>query len=69
MPSALENSNPDGKVTHTDEEWREILSPQQYHVLREKGTERAFTGALPENHETGNYHCAGCGAMLFLSGA
>jgi peptide-methionine (R)-S-oxide reductase len=57
------------KVTHTDAEWREKLTPQQYHVLREKGTERPYTGALTENHETGNYHCAGCRALLFLSGA
>src|ERR1700761_7060461 len=58
-----------GKVTKTDAEWRAQLTPQQYHVLREKGTERPFTGALTENHETGNYHCAACGALLFLSGA
>ena len=57
------------KVTHTDAEWREKLTPEQYRVLREKGTERPFTGALTENHDTGNYHCAGCGALLFLSGA
>jgi peptide-methionine (R)-S-oxide reductase len=57
------------RVTHSDAEWREKLTPQQYHVLREKGTERPYTGALTENHETGNYHCAGCGALLFLSGA
>jgi peptide-methionine (R)-S-oxide reductase len=57
------------KVVHSDAEWRSMLTHEQYHVLREKGTERPFTGALTENHETGNYHCAGCGAMLFLSGA
>jgi peptide-methionine (R)-S-oxide reductase len=57
------------KVTHTDAEWRKKLTPEQYRVLRDKGTERPFTGALTENHETGNYHCAGCGALLFLSGA
>jgi peptide-methionine (R)-S-oxide reductase len=64
-------SQPDtsAKVTHTDAEWRKLLTPEQYRVLREKGTERPFTGALTENHETGNYHCAGCGALLFLSGA
>ena len=42
-----------------------LLTPEQYRVLREKGTERPFTGVLTENHETGNYHCAGCGALLF----
>ena len=57
------------KVALTEAEWRARLTQEQYRVLREKGTERPFTGALEENHETGNYHCAGCGALLFLSGA
>ncbi len=57
------------KVTKSDAEWRAQLTPEQYNVLRQKGTERPFTGALTENHETGNYHCAGCGALLFNSGA
>ncbi len=57
------------KITRTEAEWRSQLTPEQYHVLREKGTERPFTGPLTHNHETGNYHCAGCGALLFLSGA
>jgi peptide-methionine (R)-S-oxide reductase len=56
-------------IAHTEAEWRARLTPEQYRVLREKGTERPFTGVLTENHETGNYHCAGCGALLFLSGA
>ena len=57
------------KVVHTETEWRSLLTTEQYHVLREKGTERAFTGILTETHETGDYHCAGCGAMLFMIGA
>ena len=57
------------KIDRSDAEWRAALTPEQYRVLREKGTERPFTGALTENHETGNYHCAGCGELLFLSGA
>jgi len=57
------------KITRTDAEWRATLTPEQYRVLREKGTERPFTGLLTENHETGNYLCAGCGELLFLSGA
>jgi peptide-methionine (R)-S-oxide reductase len=57
------------KMERSEAEWRQALTPEQYHVLREKGTERPFTGPLTYNHETGNYHCAGCGALLFLSGA
>jgi peptide-methionine (R)-S-oxide reductase len=57
------------KVVRTEAEWRAMLTHEQYRVLREKDTERPFTGALTENRETGNYHCAGCGALLFLSGA
>ena len=69
MTSTPQQPEAPAKVTRTDEEWRKMLTPEQYRVLREKGTERPYTGALTENHETGNYHCAGCGALLFLSGA
>jgi len=62
------NKNPK-KVVRTDAEWRALLTQEQYQVLRQKGTERPFTGVLTENHETGNYHCAACGALLFGSDA
>ena len=51
----------------TEAEWREKLSPEQYQILREAGTERAFTGKYEKNKEPGLYTCAGCGAPLFSS--
>ena len=57
------------KVVKTDAEWRAILSPQQFHVLREKGTERAFTGEYCASHDRTMYVCAGCGQELFGSDA
>lgn len=55
------------KVTKSEQEWREQLSPEQYRVCREKGTERAFTGRYNKHYETGTYTCACCGAPLFES--
>jgi len=55
------------KVERTDEEWKRILSPQQYYVARKAGTERAFTGKYHDFHGKGVYGCACCGTDLFLS--
>jgi peptide-methionine (R)-S-oxide reductase len=55
------------KLTLTESEWRARLSPEQYHVLREAGTERAFAGSLNFNKDSGRYDCAGCGNPLFTS--
>ena len=56
-------------VNKTDEQWREELSEFEYHVLREAGTERAYTGELLEEHREGIFSCRGCGAELFRSNA
>jgi peptide-methionine (R)-S-oxide reductase len=55
------------KIVKTEAEWRKQLTPEQYNVLREQGTERAFTGALADNHEDGDYYCAACHLKLFSS--
>ncbi len=55
------------KVTKSDQEWREQLTPEQYRICREKGTERAFTGEYSDCHEEGTYQCACCGNALFNS--
>src|SRR5690349_6132836 len=55
------------QVTKSDQEWRKALTPEQYHVLREEGTERAFVNAYHDNHDSGLYHCAGCDLALFSS--
>ena len=55
------------KVTKTDAEWQRILTPDQFRVLRQDGTEMAFTGKYWNNHKAGTYRCAGCGLTLFES--
>ena len=56
------------KVRKTDEQWQSELTPEQYEVMRRKGTERAFTGEYWDSHDHGVYRCAGCGSELFDSG-
>src|SRR6266699_4731487 len=57
------------EVEKSDADWRAELTPEQYQVLRQKGTEPPFTGKYVHNHDDGTYRCAGCGAVLFGSDA
>ncbi len=56
------------KIKKSEDQWKKILSPEQYHILREKGTERPFTGKLLYNKKSGIYVCGACGNPLFSSG-
>jgi len=67
MKAPAKNEGAVGHVEHTEAEWKKLLTPEQFHVLREEGTERAFTGKYWKNHEKGVYVCAGCGLPLFSS--
>jgi peptide-methionine (R)-S-oxide reductase len=60
-------TNPAEKVVKTETEWKKELTPDQYHILREKGTEQAFTGKYWNNHAKGTYLCAACGLELYSS--
>ena len=55
------------KLEHTEDEWKHLLSPEQYYILRQAGTEAPYSGALEKNHERGVYYCAACGLALFRS--
>jgi len=61
------NLTPDKRVEKTDDEWRKQLTPEEFQILRKKGTERAFTGEYCEAHDPGLYACRGCGTLLFDS--
>jgi peptide-methionine (R)-S-oxide reductase len=65
--SAGENRAMSFEVTKTEEEWRKLLTPEQYYVLRKHGTERAHTSPLDKTYTEGVYVCAGCGQVLFSS--
>ena len=67
MSSVTPTKTSEPAVSKTDAEWREQLSPEQYHILRQAGTERAFTGPFWNSKDKGIYHCAGCGEALFVS--
>ncbi|HEX4408843.1 MAG TPA: peptide-methionine (R)-S-oxide reductase MsrB [Xanthobacteraceae bacterium] len=67
QPHAVNAASHPYEVTHSDAEWHKLLTPAQYQVLREEGTERPFTSALLEEHRAGTFTCAGCDLQLFAA--
>jgi peptide-methionine (R)-S-oxide reductase len=65
--SSRDTTTTEDKVVKDESEWRRTLSPEQFYVLRQHGTERAGTSPLNKEHRTGTFHCAGCGQPLFSS--
>jgi peptide-methionine (R)-S-oxide reductase len=65
---AMENKNSEFEVNKTEEEWRQILTPEQFQVLRKHGTERARTSPLDKVYDKGTYYCVGCDLPLFTAG-
>jgi peptide-methionine (R)-S-oxide reductase len=65
---AQEKSSMDEKIVKTEAEWKEILTPEQYYILRQKGTDMPGDGGYTKHFEKGTYHCAACDAQLFESG-
>lgn len=67
QPEKNKNQPMKETINKSEEEWKKILNAEQYAILREKGTERPYTGKYNLHFEKGNYHCAGCNALLFSS--
>lgn len=65
---AQEKSSMDEKIVKTEEEWKEVLTAEQYYILRQKGTDMPGDGGFTKHFEKGTYHCAACDAQLFESG-
>src|ERR1043165_7956350 len=67
-PLDLTDAEFDGKqVVKSDEEWKKELTPTEYYIMRQEGTEQPYTGSLTNNHQKGKYYCAACGLVLFRS--
>jgi len=69
VAQSIPNGTPIKKITKSDAEWKKILTRDQFNILRRAGTEQTYTGAYWDNHEKGDYYCAGCGLKLFSSTA